>query len=49
MNKGSKLAQAVQAGVESMMDDGSYKTILDKWGVYSGAVSKITINAATAG
>ena len=49
VNKGSKLAQAIQAALQSMMDDGSYKTILDKWGVYSGAVAKITINAATAG
>lgn len=49
VNKGSQLAKAVQAALQSMMDDGSYKTILDKWGVYSGAVSKITINAATAG
>lgn len=49
VNKGSKLAQAIQAALQSMMDDGSYKSILDKWGVYSGAVDKITINAATAG
>ena len=47
--KGSALAKAIQAALQSMIDDGSYKTILDKWGVYSGAVSKITINAATAG
>ncbi len=49
VDKGSKLAQAIQAALQSMMDDGSYKKILDKWGVYSGAVDKITINAATAG
>ena len=49
VDKGSPLAQAIQAALQSMMDDGSYKTILDKWGVYSGAVAKITINAATAG
>ncbi len=49
VDKGSKLTQAIQAALQSMMDDGSYKTILDKWGVFSGAVDKITINAATAG
>ena len=49
VDKGSPLVEAIQAALQSMMDDGSYKTILDKWGVYSGAVAKITINAATAG
>lgn len=49
VNKGSQLTKAIQAALQSMMDDGSYKKILDKWGVYSGAVDKITINAATAG
>ena len=48
INKGSQLTQAIQAALQSMMDDGSYKKILDKWGVFSGAVPKITINAATA-
>ncbi len=49
VKKGSPLVQAIQAALQSMVDDGSYKTILDKWGVYSGAIDKITINAATAG
>ncbi|GAA3738862.1 ABC transporter substrate-binding protein [Leifsonia bigeumensis] len=49
VDKGSALAQAIQAALQSMIDDGSYKTILDKWGVFSGAIDKITINAATAG
>lgn len=49
VQKDSKLVQAIQAALQSMMDDGSYKTILQKWGVDSGAVDKITINAATAG
>ncbi len=48
VNKGSELTKAIQAAMQSMLDDGSYKAILDKWGVFSGAVSKITINAATA-
>lgn len=49
VNKGSELSKALQAALQSMIDDGSYKTILDKWGVYSGAIATITINAATAG
>ncbi len=49
VKKGSALVKAVQAALQSLMDDGSYKKILDNWGVYSGAVAKITINAATAG
>lgn len=49
VSKDTTLGQAVQAAVQSMMDDGSYKTILDNWGVYSGAISEATINAATAG
>ncbi len=49
VNKGSKLAQAVQAALQSLVDDGTYSTILKKWGVDAGAVQKITINAATAG
>lgn len=49
VDKGSPLAKAIQAALQSMIDDGSYKTILDKWGVYSGAVDTITINAATTG
>lgn len=49
IDKGSPLALAIQAALQSMVDDGSYKTILDTWGVYSGAIPAITINAATAG
>ena len=49
VKKGSELSKALTAALQSMVDDGSYKTVLDKWGVYSGAVAKITLNAATAG
>lgn len=49
VNKGSKLAQAVQAALQSMIDDGSYLEILKKAGVESGAVTKATINAAAKG
>lgn len=47
VQKDSDLSAALQAALQSMVDDGTYKSILDDWGVYSGAVSSITINAAT--
>jgi polar amino acid transport system substrate-binding protein len=49
VNKGSKLAQAVQAALQSMVDDGSYLTILKKSGVEAGEITKITLNAAAKG
>jgi polar amino acid transport system substrate-binding protein len=47
--KNSGMAQAVQAALQSMVDDGSYNKILDKWGVADGGLKKITINAAAKG
>ena len=47
--QGSDLTAAVQAALQSMVDDGSYDTILDAWGVTNGGVAKITINAAANG
>jgi polar amino acid transport system substrate-binding protein len=47
--KGSEMTKAVQAALQSMVDDGSYKKILDKWGVTDGGIDKITINAAANG
>ena len=47
VDKGSKLAQALQKALQAMVDDGSYKKILDKWGVADGGLSEITINAAS--
>ena len=47
--KDSGTAKAVQAALQSMVDDGSYGRILDKWGVADGGLKKITINAATSG
>ena len=32
-----------------MVDDGSYTAILKKWGIESGGIDKITINAASKG
>ena len=33
-------AAAVQGAVQSLIDDGTYKTILDKWNVGAGAITK---------
>jgi polar amino acid transport system substrate-binding protein len=44
--KGSKLGTAIQKALQAMITDGSYKKILDKWGVGDGGIPTITINAA---
>jgi polar amino acid transport system substrate-binding protein len=49
VKKGSDLVKAIQAALQSMVDDGSYQKILDKWGVGDGGVSTITINAGANG
>jgi polar amino acid transport system substrate-binding protein len=40
-------AKAVQGAVQALMTDGTYKQILDKWSVSSGAISESKINGAT--
>lgn len=45
--KDSELAPALQAALQSLIDDGSYLEILEQWGVKGGAVSESKINAAT--
>jgi polar amino acid transport system substrate-binding protein len=47
--KDSGMAAAVQAALQSMVDDGSYGEILDSWGVADGGLTTITINAAANG
>ena len=47
--KDSELTKAVQAALQSMVDDGTYGDILDEWGVADGAIETITINAASNG
>ncbi|MBT1166491.1 ABC transporter substrate-binding protein [Bifidobacterium simiarum] len=42
----TKTAEAVQKAVQKLMDDGTYKKILDTWGVSSGAIDKAEINPA---
>ncbi len=41
-----KYAQAIQGAVQALMTDGTYKTILDKWNVSSGAITTSKINGA---
>jgi polar amino acid transport system substrate-binding protein len=41
------LAPAINGALASMIADGSYKTILDKWGDDAGAVTAPVINGAT--
>ncbi|WP_053383011.1 ABC transporter substrate-binding protein [Leucobacter celer] len=45
--KGSDMTKAVQAALQSLMDDGTYLEILEGAGVESGALDEATVNAAT--
>jgi polar amino acid transport system substrate-binding protein len=50
MSKNSgTLKEALQKAIQSMIDDGTYKQILTKWGVQAGAITTAQINAASAG
>lgn len=41
------MGEALQASLQSLMDDGTYSEILSKWGVEQGAIPSIDINGAT--
>jgi polar amino acid transport system substrate-binding protein len=43
--KGSPLVGAIQKAIQSLIDDGTYSSILKKYGVEAGAVETATINA----
>jgi polar amino acid transport system substrate-binding protein len=43
------LKEALQKAIQSMIDDGTYKQILTKWGVQAGAITTAKINAASGG
>ncbi|MGE5286309.1 MAG: ABC transporter substrate-binding protein [Micromonosporaceae bacterium] len=45
--KNSGMAKPIQAAVKELMANGTYKTILARWGVASGAISSPAINGAT--
>lgn len=45
--KGGGMAEALQAAVQSLIDDGTYEEILADWGLEDGAVSESEINGAS--
>lgn len=45
--KDSGLAPAIQAALQSLMDDGTYGEILSAWGVANGGITSATINIAS--
>ncbi|TFD50180.1 ABC transporter substrate-binding protein [Cryobacterium frigoriphilum] len=47
--KGNGMAEAVQAALQSLVDDGTYDDILNEWGVADGGISTITINELAVG
>ena len=49
VGKDSGLTKAIQAAMQSLMDDGTYGEILDTWGVADGGITEATINAAANG
>jgi polar amino acid transport system substrate-binding protein len=46
VSKDGGLKQALQKGLQSMIDDGTYKQVLDKWGVGAGGITQATVNGA---
>lgn len=44
VSKKSGMTEAVQAAVQELMDNGTYKAILAKWGLESGAIDESKIN-----
>jgi polar amino acid transport system substrate-binding protein len=40
----TEFAQAIADAVKSLIDDGSYQTVLEKWGVEDGAIDDPTVN-----
>jgi polar amino acid transport system substrate-binding protein len=46
MAKTTKLEKPIQDGLKVLIKDGTYKQILDKWGIQSGAIKSPQINAA---
>lgn len=47
VKKGSALAQSLLQALQHLIDNGTYKTIAEKWGVQSGMIDKPVINGAT--
>ena len=47
ITKGTGLDKPVLAGMKALVANGSYKAILDKWGIASGAITNPQLNGAT--
>ncbi|GAB3805016.1 ABC transporter substrate-binding protein [Humibacter antri] len=47
VDKGAPLTKVIQKTLQSLVDDGTYDKILNKWGVDDGAVKTIEVNAAS--
>jgi polar amino acid transport system substrate-binding protein len=47
--KGSKLTPVLQKALQALIADGTYKAVLDKWGVADGGVTTAEVNAAAKG
>lgn len=43
VNRPSNFAEAVRAAVQSLIDDGTYMEILDRWGLAGGAIKRSSI------
>jgi len=46
VKKGSEMTALVQQAVQQLMADGTYKSIMDEWGVADGAVTEAKVNGA---
>lgn len=44
VNKDNGMTEAIQKAVQSLIDNGTYAAILEKWGVSSGAIAESKIN-----
>lgn len=42
--KGSALVPALQAAIQHLIDDGTYRKIVEKWGLEDGAIRKVPVN-----
>lgn len=47
VGKGNGLGEALQAAVQSLIDDGTYAGILETWGLSDGAVTESEVNGAS--
>jgi polar amino acid transport system substrate-binding protein len=45
--KGTPLTRQVLVGMKTLIRNGTYASILKKWGIQDGAISKPVINGAT--